>query len=244
MSTNKINAAIYLIPSTIAPDTQDRVITTQIRQVVSKVDYYLAENIRTARRFISSLKTRDVSTAKFLVFNKDTTELQLSELLMPVLEGTSAGVISEAGCPAIADPGSRIVRWAHHHQIRVLPLSGPSSILLALMGSGMNGQHFEFHGYLPIDRQQRLKKIQYLERESFKTGKCQVFMETPYRNSSMAQSLIECCRGDTFICFATDLTSADETIVTKTVSQWKGRPPDMQRRPTIFLLQAKSKFFE
>jgi len=244
MSAHNDSARIYLIPSIIAPETQDQVITGQIRQVISKVDYYLVENIRTARRFISSFKIREVSSVEFRVFDKDTTELQFSGLLAPVLEGIPAGIISEAGCPAVADPGSRIVRWAHRNLIRVVPLTGPSSIILALMGSGMNGQHFEFHGYLPIDKQQRMKKIQFLERESFKTGKCQIFMETPYRNAVMAESLIQHCQGDTSICFASDLTSGNETIITKTVNQWKRHLPEVQKRPTIFLLQAKSKFFE
>jgi 16S rRNA (cytidine1402-2'-O)-methyltransferase len=220
------------------------VISGQIRQVIEMVDYYLVENIRTARRFISSLKVKDVSSLEFQVFNKDTTEIQLSQLLNPVMEGIQVGIISEAGCPAVADPGSRVVRWAHSQGIRVVPLAGPSSIILALMGSGMNGQHFEFHGYLPIDTHKRIKKIQNLERESSKTGKCQIFMEAPYRNSAMVQAIIDHSRGDTSICFATDITSDNETICTKTVSQWKQKLPETHKKPTIFLLQAKSSSFK
>lgn len=244
MTSDKTDALIYLIPSTISPDTQSQVISAQIREVIEMVDYYLVENVRTARRFISSLKVRDVSSMEFQVFNKDSTEIQLSHLLSPVMEGIRVGIISEAGCPAVADPGSRVVRWAHNRGIRVVPLAGPSSIILALMGSGMNGQHFEFHGYLPIDSSKRLKKIQNLERESLKTGKCQIFMEAPYRNVAMAQALIDHCSGDTLICFATDITSDNETISTKTVSQWKKKLPEIHKRPTIFLLQAKSNSFE
>ena len=203
----------------------------------------LVENIRSARRFIASLKIRDVSTIEFKVFDKKTSESQLGKLLAPLQSGSPVGVISEAGCPAIADPGSKIVKWAHQHQIRVVPLSGPSSIFLALMGSGLNGQHFEFHGYLPIDKAMRAKTITQLERESSRTGKCQIFMETPYRNTAMAESLIRHCKEDTAICLAIDLTSADELIVTKTVHQWKKGLPELQKKPTIFLLQANSTYF-
>ena len=243
MSANNNTAQIYLIPSTIAPGTQDQVISRQVRQVISKVDYYLVENIRTARRFIASLKIRDVSAIEFKVYDKHTQEVQLTELMAPVLKGVPVGIISEAGCPAVADPGHRVIQWAHHRQIRVVPLAGPSSIIMALMGSGMNGQHFEFHGYLPIDKNERLKKIKLLEQESAKTGKCQIFMETPYRNTTIAQSLVDHCQGNTSICFATDLSADNESIVTKTVSQWKRKIPNIQKRPTIFLLQARSKFF-
>ena len=241
MSLHLKSAQIYLIPSTIAPDTQEAVINAQIRQVISAVDYYLVENLRTARRFISSLKVRPVSELEFRVYNKNSTEAEMSHLMAPVIKGTDAGIISEAGCPAVADPGSSIVCWAHRRHIRVVPLVGPSSILLALMGSGMNGQHFEFHGYLPIDKPQRVKKIKYLERESHKTGKCQIFMETPYRNMALAVSLIESCQANTLICIATGITSPGESIITRSVTQWKGNLPDLHKIPAIFIMQAAIK---
>lgn len=236
---NKSCAQIYLIPSTIAPDTQDRVITPYIHETISKLDYYLVENIRTARRYIASLGIRDVSAIHFKVFDKKTTNIELKDLLAPVLTGTSVGIISEAGCPAIADPGSKIVQWAHTNNIKVVPLVGPSSIILALMGSGMNGQNFEFHGYLPIDKIKREKAIKYLEHESSRTGKCQIFMETPYRNTAMANDLIRYCRDQTAICFACNLTSSKEFVMTKTVKHWRDALPDLQKKPTIFLMQAR-----
>ncbi len=231
-------AKIYLIPSTIAPGSQEAVISPQIRQVVSRVDYYLVENIRTARRFISSLKIRSVSDLNFRTYDKNTSEADLRQLLVPLLQGNDTGVISEAGCPAIADPGAGIVRWAHRNNVKVAPLAGPSSILLALMGSGMNGQHFEFHGYLPIDKGERARKIKSLEKTSIQTGKSQIFMEAPYRNMAMAQSLVDHCQSGTWVCFATDLCGVDESIITKTADQWKGKLPDLHKRPTIFILQA------
>lgn len=233
-------AQIYLIPCTIAPDTQQQVIPEQTRQVLLQVNYYLVENVRTARRFIASLKIRDVSTIDFKVLDKRTSMAQLDELLVPLKSGYSVGIISEAGCPAIADPGNKVVTWAHQHGIKVAPLVGPSSILLALMGSGLNGQHFEFHGYLPIDKIRRAKTIKYLEQESSKTGKCQIFMETPYRNRAMAESLLKYCQGDTLVCFAVELTSKNERILTKTVNQWKRGLPELHKKPVIFLIQANS----
>jgi 16S rRNA (cytidine1402-2'-O)-methyltransferase len=239
---NNNNSQIYLIPSTIAPDTQDLVITPQIRSVISMVDYYLVEHVRTARRFISSMRIRDVSKLHFEKYDKHTKEEEISELLAPLKNRQSIGVISEAGCPAIADPGNAIVRWAHKNKVKVTPLSGPSSILLALMASGMNGQRFEFHGYIPIDNIARMATIQALEKEALKTGKTQIFMETPYRNMSLAADLFRYCRDETSICIACELSSPNELIKTMTVAQWKGNLPNLHKRPTIFLLHPGSNY--
>ncbi len=240
MDLSDASAQIYLIPCIIAPGTQKVIISEQIRQVILEVDHYLVENIRTARRFISSLKLRDVSEIDFKVFDKKTSSSKLDELLAPLKTGKSLGILSEAGCPSIADPGNMVVSIAHRLGYRVVPLSGPSSIILALMGSGLNGQHFEFHGYLPIDKTLRMKKIKQLEKESSKTGKCQIFMETPYRNQVMAESLLGHCDANTAICFAVNLTSKEEIIQTKTVKDWSGKLPDMHKKPVIFLMQAYS----
>ncbi len=235
---NNKSAQIYLIPNTIALNTQELVISPQIKQVISAVDYYLVENVRTARRFISSLKLRAVSQLHFEVFDKRTEERKISELLSPLRNGQSVGVISEAGCPVIADPGNQIVQWAHRNKVKVTPLVGPSSVILALMASGMNGQHFEFHGYLPIDKILRTKKIKSIENESLITGKTQIFMETPYRNRALAEALLDGCADLTNICFACNLSSLTEDVRTKTVSEWKGQLPELHKTPTIFLLQA------
>ena len=231
---------IYLIPSIIAPNTQQLVIPQSTIQVIKKLDYYLVENIRTARRFIASLKLRDVSELHFQLFDKDSKDSDLDGLLNLIEQGISVGVISEAGCPSIADPGNKIVRWGHQHGIKVTPLTGPSSIFLALMASGLNGQHFEFHGYLPIDQSSRTKTIRSLEKESGITGKTQIFMETPYRNQSLVKSLLQHCQPDTSLCIACDLTSPDEFIRTHKVKDWKGRLPDLHKKPAIFMMQSRS----
>jgi len=210
--------------------------------VISVIDYYLVENIRTARRFISSLRIRDVSQLHFEKYDKHSKEDEIGELLEPLKNGQSIGVISEAGCPAIADPGNAIVQWAHRNKVKVTPLSGPSSILLALIASGMNGQQFEFHGYIPIDKTARMIKIQALEKEAMKTGKTQIFMETPYRNMSLAADLLSYCRGETEICLACEISSPNEFIKTMTVAQWKGNLPNLHKRPTIFLLHCGSNY--
>ncbi len=233
---------IYLIPSTIAAESH-RVISPQVREVISMVDHYVAENIRTARRFISSLQLKDVSTLNFEVFDKHTDIGLIPELMAPLMDHKPVGVISEAGCPAIADPGNLIVQWAHKNGVQVVPLSGPSSIILALMGSGLNGQHFEFHGYLPIEKHDRIKKIRQLESESSRSGKTQIFMETPYRNRDLAGQLVEVCKDETLVCFATEITSESESILTKTAVEWHGNLPDLHKKPTIFLIQARSSRF-
>ena len=234
-------AKIYLIPSPIAPGTQGLVLTPQVLNIIGKLEYYLVENIRTSRRFIASLKIRDVSELHFEVVDKRTTHSELEKLLQPVKDGHSVGIISEAGCPVVADPGSNVVKWAHQNQIQVIPLTGPSSILLALIASGMNGQHFEFHGYLPIDANARAKKLRSLEKESTVTGKTQIFMETPYRNQALLKALMEQCQSSTLLCVASNLTATDEMVRTKRVDEWRTKPPDLHKKPTIFLLQTASK---
>ena len=231
---------IYLIPSIIAPNTQQLVIPPSTIQAIEKLDYFLVENIRTARRFIASLKLRDVSELHFQLFDKNSKDSDLDTLMSPIEQGISVGVISEAGCPAIADPGNKIVRWGHKNGIKVTPLTGRSSIFLGLMASGLNGQHFEFHGYLPIDESHRNSTIRALEKESTRTGKTQIFMETPYRNQSLLKSLLQHCQPDTSIGIASDLTSADEFIRTHKVRDWRKDLPDLHKKPTIFMMQSGS----
>ena len=231
---------IYLIPSILAPETQQQVIAPATRDIIGLLDYFLVENIRTARRFISSLGIKDVSNIHFEVFNKNSKPEELETLLAPISQGISVGVLSEAGCPGVADPGNHIVMWAHRNNVKVTPLAGPSSILLGLMASGLNGQYFEFHGYLPIDESMRIKKIRALENESAKTGKTQIFMETPYRNQALARSLVQNCHGDSWLCIACNLTDPNEYIKTRRVREWKKDLPDLHKKPVIFLLYVGS----
>jgi 16S rRNA (cytidine1402-2'-O)-methyltransferase len=157
-------------------------------------------------------------------------------MLRPVAQGMRCGLLSEAGCPAIADPGAALIREAHRAEVRVIPLVGPSALLLALMASGLNGQRFAFHGYLPVERLARIKKLGELERESQRIDVAQLFIETPYRNETMFDAIVACCQHDTLLCIATDLTLPTESIVTLPVSDWKNRRPSLNRRPSVFLL--------
>ncbi|MDJ1466656.1 SAM-dependent methyltransferase [Xanthocytophaga flava] len=230
---------LYLIPTVLAPDTSTRVLSPQIKEVITQLDYFFAEELRTSRRFISELQTgRRIESMTFYELNKNTPESETTQQLKIVLEGKDAGILSEAGCPGVADPGNVAVRWAHQQGVQVVPLIGPSSILLALMASGMNGQSFVFHGYLPIDQAQRVKSLKNIEKEAIQKKQTQIFMETPYRNNSLLKDILQNCQPQTLLCIATQVTAPDEMIVTKTVKQWNAGKPDLHKKPTIFLLYA------
>ncbi len=221
----------------LAPGTASRVLSPQIREIITQLDYFFAEELRTARRFISELQTgRRIESLTFYELHKDTPETESAQQLPILLQGHDAGVLSEAGCPGVADPGNVAVRWAHQHGVQVVPLIGPSSILLALMASGMNGQSFAFHGYLPIDKTQRIKALKNLERDAAQHRQTQLFMETPYRNNAMLADILQNCQPQTQLCIATQITAPDEMIVTQTILQWKTAPPDLHKKPTIYLL--------
>src|SRR5688572_2157973 len=218
MSSGKL----YLIPNIIADNTQDAVITSQIRSALPRITHFLAEDVRSARRFLSSLKIFDsIEPLHFEVLDKDTDPSAIKSLLSPLLTGSDMGVISESGCPGIADPGAIAVRFAHENNIQVIPLVGPSSILLALMASGLNGQQFVFHGYLPIDAKEAERTIRNLERDSKQRNQTQVFIETPYRSNSIFQLLLKTLDKDTLLCTAVNLTGANEEIKTAPVKKWR-----------------------
>jgi 16S rRNA (cytidine1402-2'-O)-methyltransferase len=228
---------LYLIPNVLYENTQEQVITPQVREVLEKVDYLLVENIRTARRFISSLKLgKPIGSYHFEVADKELTLETAMELMKPIIQGRDGGIISEAGCPGIADPGSLLVKLAHQHDIRVVPISGPSSIFLALMASGFNGQRFVFHGYLPIDKHARGLQIKLLEKNALRFDETQIFMETPYRNNQLMQELIQHCQSTTRLCIAKSLTGKNEWIRTKNIGEWKNALPDLHKEPCMFLL--------
>ena len=235
---NQSKGQLYLIPTVLAPGTAAQVLSPQVREVVVRTDHFFAENLRTARRFVSELKTgKRIEELHFHEMNKDTPESETAPQLEILLHGHDAGVLSEAGCPGIADPGSVAVRWAHRHGVAVVPLVGPSSIFMALMASGMSGQSFAFHGYLPIDRDLRIKELKRLEKEAQK-HQTQIFMETPYRNNALLTDILQNCQPQTLLCIATQITAPDEMIATRTVQQWRGSKPDLHKKPTIFLLYA------
>jgi 16S rRNA (cytidine1402-2'-O)-methyltransferase len=227
--------SLYLIPTILAEETQHNVLSPQIKEVVGELNVFFVENVRTARRFISSLKLgKVIDDLTFIELHKDTPESVTAQELKKLTQ--NAGVISEAGSPGVADPGAVAVHLAHQMGIRVVPLVGPSSILLALMSSGMSGQSFAFHGYLPIDRALRKKEIQNLEREARQRQQTQIFMETPFRNNQLMEAVLEACAPDTLLCIACNVTAPDEFIKTMSVKNWKSNLPDLHKKPTIFII--------
>lgn len=228
---------LFLIPTVIADDTESNVIGDQIRETIKELDYFLVENVRTARRYISKLKLGlTIEELQFEVLDKKTGRSAVEKLLAPTLKGKDVGIISESGCPGVADPGSVAVSVAHQKNIQVIPLSGPSSILMALMASGFNGQSFVFHGYIPIDKKDRIDKIRSMERDANKLNQTQLFMDTPYRNQKLLDDLIYTCSANTKISVARGITGNDELIQTKTVADWKKSKIDVNKIPTIFSL--------
>jgi len=228
---------LYLIPTTLGESDITSVIPEQVRRIAASLDTFIVEHPKTARHFLKQIGTDSpLQELTLLTLDEHTKPAQLTELLKPLLEGKNVGLLSEAGCPAVADPGASLVKLAHEKNIKVVPLVGPSSILLALMASGLNGQRFAFHGYLPADRQERVKKILELEVESRKLDQTQLFIETPYRNLQLFESLIQTCDIHTRLCIGTDITLASESIITKTISEWRKTPPEIHKKPSIFLL--------
>lgn len=230
---------LYLIPSYLAAGVPaNHVFPEYNGEIIRQIDYFLVEDIRSARRFISSLNLGLViEDLTFKELNKKTPDKYISSLMRPLLKGKNGGIISEAGLPGVADPGANAVKFAHKSGIVVKPLVGPSSIILALMASGLNGQNFIFHGYLPIERDKREQSIKDIERESQKTGRSQIFMETPYRNNQLMESLVNTCHNDSLLSITAIATSPEEFIKTKRISMWKGNLPDLHKIPAIFILQ-------
>jgi len=230
-------ATIYLIPSQL-DDQGFHVLPAYLLDAIKDCEIFFVENERTARRYLKQLwREMVIDDYEWHGIHK-AEEAVVNEFRQKVKEGKRIGIISEAGCPGVADPGQRLVQAAQELQATVRPLVGPSSILLALMASGMNGQQFHFHGYLPIDNAQRIKVVRELESDSARRQCTQLFIETPYRNNAMLDTLIKQCKPDTRICVAVDLTGPNEWVRTRTVKQWQNEVPDLHKRPAIFLLQA------
>ncbi len=236
-----ILGTLYLIPCTLGDTPAEQVLPQHVIAVARKLSHFVVEQPKTARQFLSALKPEQpIQSLHFESLNEHTSANELAELLSPLLAGHDVGIISEAGCPGIADPGADLVNLAHKNGIRVVPLVGPSSILLALMASGLNGQCFAFYGYLPIAEPERNKTIATLETESIKRNQTQMFIETPYRNDRMFSALLAQCRPQTLLCVATDITLPSEQIHTRTIAKWKSQPvPQLNKRPSLFLLLGK-----
>ena len=235
---NHTLGTLYLIPCTLGDTPVEQVLPQHVIDVARPLQHFVVEQPKTTRQFLSALKPdHPIQSLHFATLNEHTATSELPELLAPLLAGHDVGIISEAGCPGIADPGTDLVNLAHQHGIRVVPLVGPSSILLALMASGLNGQNFAFHGYLPIDEKERNKAITTLETESAKRKQTQLFIETPYRNDKMFSALLAQCRPATLLCVATDITLPGEQIKTRSIAQWKSQPALLlNKRPSLFLL--------
>ncbi|MHA8068766.1 SAM-dependent methyltransferase [Aquirufa ecclesiirivi] len=229
---------IYLIPCPIAENTATQVLAPEVSQAILACQHFLVENVRTARRFISELKLGiKIEDLVFEILDKDSSELLVEKFIQTQAQANhSIGIISEAGCPGIADPGALAVSIAHKLQIEVVSLVGPSSILLALMGSGFSGQSFCFHGYLPIDKNARIKKIEQLQKEVEKSGQTQLFIETPYRNNALLADLLQYCPKHQLICIGCDIQSPTGFIQTKSVEAWEKSLPDLHKKPCLFLI--------
>ena len=214
------------------------VLPANVIHTARKLDTFIVENEKTARQFLSMIKPNTpIRGLNLLTLNEHTAEKELPMLLAPLLSGRDVGLISDAGCPGIADPGADLVRLAHRKGIRVVPLVGPSSILLALMASGMNGQHFTFLGYLPVEKNERIQKIREIEKRSQQHQETQIFVEAPYRNQHMLQDIVDTCHADTKLCVAANISLEGELIISKSIADWKKSPlPDLHRQPTVFLL--------
>lgn len=227
---------LYLIPNTLGEDNFSFVLPDEVKSVIESLDYFIVENERTARAYIKRLLPDKIQKDIHVeIIDKHTDPLDLPGFLRPIENGKNAGIISEAGVPCIADPGAEIVSIAHRKGIKVVPLVGPSSILLALMASGFNGQQFAFRGYLPFDQQIRKRVFQAMNKD-IKDGITQIFMETPYRNNKLLDELLKIMHPETKLCIACDITLENEYIRTKTIANWVGSLPDLHKRPTIFLI--------
>ena len=232
-----MDAALYLLPVTLGDTPVDKVLPAYNREVIRGIKHFIVEDVRSARRFLKKVDAEiNIDELTFYPLNKHTSAEEVSGYLKPLEEGAPMGVISEAGCPAVADPGADVVAIAQRKNLRVVPLVGPSSILLSVMGSGFNGQSFAFHGYLPIEPGERTKRLKELESRIYTESQTQLFIETPYRNNKMAEEILRTCRPQTKLCIAANLTYDGEYIRTKSVKEWKGKLPDLNKIPCIFLL--------
>lgn len=233
----KAKGILYLIPNVLALETGPDIMGPVVKNVISATSQLLVEDFRTARRYISSLKLGiNLEEVHMEKLDKSTPDPQVRKLLEPALHGQDLGILSDAGCPGIADPGARAVAWAHRLGIRVVPLPGPSSMFLALMASGFNGQSFTFSGYLPIERKDRIKAIKALETKVIGENTTQLFMETPFRNNRLLEDLLEQLNPQTLLCIASELTGEGENIQTKKVADWRKEKPDLHKIPAVFLI--------
>jgi 16S rRNA (cytidine1402-2'-O)-methyltransferase len=229
---------LYLFPATLGDSPADQSLPSFHLQLIKDKRYFVVEELRSARRFLKKICPEIViDDLNFSLLNEHTAFSELTGMLAPALDGNDMVLLSEAGLPCVADPGASLVALAHEHGIRVVPLTGPSSLYLALMASGMNGQNFVFHGYLPVDQRERGQRIKQLESDSRSKDQTQIFIETPYRNNQLLQAILQTCKPDTRLCVAVDLTLQSEWVKSQSVGKWnKGSIPDLNKRPAVFLI--------
>ena len=232
-----MDAALYLLPVTLGNTPLYRVLPQHNIEIIKGIRHFIVEDIRSARRFLRQADAQfDIDGSQFYELNKHTSVNDIAGYLTPLSQGHPMGVISEAGCPAVADPGADVVAIAQRKGMKVVPLVGPSSIILSVMASGFNGQSFAFHGYLPIKPDERAKKLKQLEQRIYNDNETQIFIETPYRNGKMIEEIIKNCRPQTKLCIAANLTCDDEFARTRTIKDWRGNIPELSKIPCIFLL--------
>ena len=232
-----MDAALFLLPVTLGATPLDRVLPQHNIEIIKEIRHFIVEDVRSARRFLRQADAQfDIDGSTFFELNKHTSPNDIAGYLAPSAQGKPMGVISEAGCPAVADPGADVVAIAQRKGLKVVPLVGPSSIILSVIASGFNGQSFAFHGYLPIKPDERARKLKQLEQRVYSEDQTQLFIETPYRNGKMIEDIIKNCRPQTKLCIAANLTCDDEFVRTRTVKDWRGKAPDLSKIPCIFLL--------
>ena len=229
---------LYFIPVTLGDDNLARALPPEVIGIAQQLDVFVVENEKTARRFLGLMKTqKPVRELTLLTLNEHTEEKTIPSLLTPLLAGKDVGMMSEAGCPGIADPGAKLAALAHQKGIRVTPLVGPSSILLSLMASGFNGQRFTFLGYLPADKAARIQRLKEIEKQSQKNNETQIFIETPYRNQHLLDDILTSCHAETKLCIACNISLENELIISRSIKSWKQSTlPDLHKKPTVFLL--------
>jgi 16S rRNA (cytidine1402-2'-O)-methyltransferase len=232
-----MKGVLYLIPNTLGNPNTAITIPPVVTQIIKQIDVFIVEDLRNARRYLKNLvRELDLDRPTFFELNEHTPDMEVPGYLTEVLKGKNAAVVSEAGLPGIADPGAVAVRLAHQAGIRVIPLTGPSSISLSLMASGLNGQSFRFHGYLPVKRADRIRRIREIGLAALRTGETQIFIEAPYRNDALLADLLDVCDPDTLLCVAADLTLDSESVSTRSIASWRQQVPSLHKRPVVFLL--------
>ncbi len=234
---NKLSSKLYLIPNLISDVDFNTVVPSSLPKIVEGISFFIVEDIRNARRYLRKLsKTISIDDLEFFELNKHTNIKDISSFLTPAIKGHDMGLISEAGLPCIADPGNVIVKMAHNNNIKVVPISGPSSIFMALMSSGLNGQNFAFNGYVPIEQHLRIKKLKELEKKAHKEKQSQIFMDTPYRNNKLFADMLEYLNSNTYLCVAVNISSEHEFIKTMKIADWKNKKIDLHKKPCIFII--------